>query len=376
MGLYEYQKGDAERFASFIGIEYRTHGNELIFRKCPYCGASSKDKEKFAINLRTGQFKCLRASCGVKGNMITLSKDFGFSLSEEVDRYINRDYHNERFRKFKTLEYREPPNKIIEYMGHRGISKATCEKYDLSIKTDTENVLVFPFKDPDGTLRFIKYRNMDFIKGETKGSKEWCEPDCMPILFGMYQCEGFGRLIITEWQIDSLSCTEVVLQNAVSVPTGAQGSTWIPHCYDWVNKFQEIVIFGDCEKGHITLVDMVQNRFGSHKKVKIVRTEDYLGEKDANDILLHHGAEAVRNAVNNAEPVLSKQVQNAATIESVDIDSIPKISTGYTSLDKLLSGGFMFGQVILLTGKRGNGKSTVGSQFVCEALRQNHNCFV
>lgn len=36
----------------------------------------------------------------------------------------------------------------------------------------------------------------------------------------------------------------------------------------------------------------------------------------------------------------------------------------------------MFGQVILLTGKRGNGKSTCGSMFVAEALAQNYNCLV
>ena len=376
MSIYEFNKDDAFRFRNHIGIPAKVKGNELVFTKCPYCGNQTKDREKFAINLSTGQFNCLRASCNVKGNMITLSKDFGFSLSEEVDRYINRDYHNNRFRSFQKLEYREPPNKVIEYMGHRGISKAICEKYALSIKKDTENVLVFPFKDPDGAVRFIKYRNMDFIKGETKGSKEWCEADCMPILFGMDQCEDFQRLIITEGQIDSLSCIEAGLINAVSVPTGALGSTWIPHCYDWVNKFQEIVIFGDCEKGHITLVDMVQNRFGSHKKVKIVRPEDYLGEKDANDILLHHGKEALKNAVDNAEPVLSKQVRNAAEIEKVNIDDIPKIKTGFKQLNKILKGGFMYGQVILLTGKRGAGKSTLGSQFVCEALSQNQNCFI
>jgi len=376
MSIYEFNKDDAFRFRNHIGIPAKVKGNELVFTKCPYCGNQTKDREKFAINLSTGQFNCLRASCNVKGNMITLSKDFGFSLSEEVDRYTNRDYHNNRFRSFQKLEYREPPNKVIEYMGHRGISKAICEKYALSIKKDTENVLVFPFKDPDGNVKFIKYRNIDFVKGETKGSKEWCETDCMPILFGMDQCEDFQRLIITEGQIDSLSCIEAGLINAVSVPTGALGSTWIPHCYDWVNKFQEIVIFGDCEKGHITLVDMVQNRFGSHKKVKIVRPEDYLGEKDANDILLHHGKEALKNAVDNAEPVLSKQVRNAAEIEKVNIDDIPKIKTGFKQLNKILKGGFMYGQVILLTGKRGAGKSTLGSQFVCEALSQNQNCFI
>ena len=41
----------------------------------------------FSINLKTGQFKCLRASCGVSGNMITLQKDFDFSLGTQIDEY-------------------------------------------------------------------------------------------------------------------------------------------------------------------------------------------------------------------------------------------------------------------------------------------------
>lgn len=375
MGFYEFNKDDAFRFAHFINARTKLKGNNLIFSRCPYCN-SNKDKETFAIDMRTGQFNCLRASCGVKGNMLTLSKDFNFSISEEVDRYLNRNYSNNRFKTWKKVEYRAA-DAVIKYMGHRGISESICRKYKLTEKKgkDNKGIMVFPFEDPEGNLKFIKYRNMNFVKGETKGSKEWCEQNCMPILFGMAQCEDFGRLIITEGQIDSLSCSEAGLKNACSVPTGALGTTWIPHCYDWVQKFKEIVVFGDNEKGHITLVDMIQNRF-PHSMVKIVKSEDYLGEKDANDILLHHGKDALINAVNNAEAVLNKQVRNAAEIERVNLDDIPKIKTGFKQLDKTLKGGFMYGQVILVTGKRGAGKSTLCSQFVCDALSQDQNCFI
>lgn len=375
MSFYEFNRDDAFRFASFLGIGTKIRGNNLVFNKCPYCGQSTSDKEKFAINLTTGQFNCFRASCGAKGNMITLSKDFGFSISEELDRYLNRDYTNNRFRTFKPLEYKKPSNDAVKYLGHRGISEKVCQKYEITTRSDNKDILVFPFKDDSGNLRFIKYRNTKFVKNETKGSKEWCEKDCMPILFGMAQCEDFSRLVITEGQIDSLSLAEAGIKNACSVPTGALGSTWVPHCYDWVQKFDEIVIFGDNEKGHITLVDMIQNRF-SHKKVKIVRMCDYLGEKDANDILRNHGKDALITAVENAETVLNKQVRDAADIKRVDISSIPKIKSGFKRLDELLEGGFMYGQVILVTGKRGAGKSTVCSQFVCEALEQNHNAFI
>ena len=375
MSMYEFSPSDARRFADHIGIQARQRGDELIFSKCPYCRNSTNSKEKFSINLKTGQFNCFRASCGVRGNMFTLSKDFNFQISEQVDRYLNRNGFNNRFKKFKE-SHKESTDPAIEYLRNRGISEEVCRKYELTTKAEQDNVLVFPFKDQNGELRFIKYRNMDFIKGETKGSKEWCEADCMPILFGMNHCTD-GRLIITEGQIDSLSCAEAGLDNAVSVPTGAQGTTWIPHCFDWISKrFDEIVVFGDCENGKITLTEMIQSRFGKSKRVRIVRMDDYQGCKDANELLQLHGKDAVRQAVDNAETVLSLQVKDMSDVQVVDMSKIPRISTGFKKADEKLGGGFMFGQVILLTGKRGNGKSTLGSQFVCEALRQGFNGFI
>ena len=373
--MYEFDPNDAIRFANYIGISVTRRGDELVFRHCPYCQNTTNDKEKFAINLRTGQFNCFRASCGVKGNMITLSRDFNFQISEQMDRYLNRNDYNNRFKKFREC-HKESTDPAIRYMEARGISEDVCRKYELTTKTGQDDVLVFPFKDNKGELKFIKYRNMGYIKGESQGSKEWCEADCMPILFGMNHCSESGQLVITEGQIDSLSCVEAGIQNAVSVPTGARGTTWIPHCYDWIKRFDELIVFGDCENGGITLTEMVQSRFGKHQKVRIVRQEDYQNCKDANELLQKHGPEAVRKAVKQAETILSLQVKDMADVMFVDLTKIPKIQTGFKELDKKLSGGFMFGQVILLTGKRGNGKSTFGSQLVCEALRQNFNGFI
>jgi len=372
--IYEFKSEDAERFADHVGIRARVKGDELIFSSCPYCRSTTKSKEKFAINLKTGKFQCFRASCGMKGNMITLSKDFDFQLSEEVDRYFNRNNWNGRFRKFKET-HKASTDKAVEYMKNRGISEAVCREYEITSKEGQPDVLVFPFYNEHGELKFIKYRNTNYQKGITKGSKEWCESDCMPILFGMKQCQDEKQLIITEGQIDSLSVIESGFKNAVSVPTGAQGSTWVPHCYDWVNKFEEIVIFGDCEKGKITLVEMIQSRF-SNKKIRVVRIEDYHGYKDANEILQNLGASAITAAINNAQVILSERVIDMASVEYRNFDEIPRIPTGFAQLDKLLKGGFMFGTVVLLTGKRGNGKSTVGSQFVCEALKAGYNAFM
>lgn len=373
---YQPSKEDILRFASSTGIRHKVKRDEVTFEYCPYCKSNSKDKETFSINLNTGKFHCFRASCGVSGNMITLSKDFNFQLSEDVDRYINRNYFDDRFRRFKS-EHFESKDPAIRYMKSRGISENTCKKYEITTKADDDNVLVFPFKDQDGEMRFIKYRNMTFKKGDP-GSKEWCEKDCMPILFGMAQCNLDNKtLIITEGQIDSLSVAEVGFDNAVSVPTGARGTTWIPHCYDWMLKnFKEIIVFGDYENNMITLSDMIGNRFKRSMNVRVVRKEDYQGCKDANELLNTKGKQAIADAINNAQAILNSRVKDMADVEYVDLSKKPKVKTLYSKLDDLLKGGMMMGQVVLVTGKRGNGKSTFASQLVCSALSQNYNSFM
>lgn len=366
---YQFKKEDAESFQQRTGIYAKERGNELQFQYCPYChGGKHRDKGSFSINLITGQFECKRASCGVHGNMITLSKDFDFSLGTEYDRYYRREQFT--FRKFgkKKISVTDP---AVAYLQSRGISKETAERYKITTQKENENIIVFPFFDQDGIMVSAKYRKADFDPKKDK-NKEWFESNCMPVLFGMEQCDDFDTLVITEGQIDSLSVAEAGIKNAVSVPNGARGFTWIPHCWDWFSKFKRLVVFGDYEKGEITLLDELQNRFPG--MVCSVDPEDYYGCKDANEILQKHGKEAVRKAVENAKPVPVKRVKRLSEVEAIDIYSISKIQTGIRSLDMVI-GGFYKGQVILLTGKRGGGKSTFASQILVSAIEQDKKVF-
>ena len=95
MGIYNFKAEDAEAFARMVNIRTKHSGDQLEFMFCPYCKAA--DKWTFGISLRTGQFECKRASCGVRGNMITLSRDFNFSLGREVDTYYrSTDYSKQQ----------------------------------------------------------------------------------------------------------------------------------------------------------------------------------------------------------------------------------------------------------------------------------------
>lgn len=369
---YEFKKEDAYEFKNHIGSKAKEKGDELVFQFCPYCdGGRSREKDKFSINLKTGQFECKRASCGVKGNMITLARDFDFSLGSQFDEYYKP---RKQYRTFKRpTKAIEPKEAAVEYLRSRGISEDIAKKYEITIKEGTDNILVFPFLDEKGNLHTIKYRKTDFNKEKDK-NKEWFEANCKPILFGMKQCsEDKSRLVITEGQLDSLSVAEAGIDNAVSVPNGANGFTWIPYCWNWVTEFEEIVVFGDCENEKITLLEMISKRFPN--KIKHVRVSDYQGCKDANELLQKYGREAVRNAVKNAVFIPIKKIIQLADVKPVNIFDIKKLKTGISQVDKLLYGGIPYGMLCVIAGKRGDGKSTFAGHILTNALKSGEKIF-
>ena len=61
-----------------------------------------------------------------------------------------------------------------------------------------------------------------------------------------------------------------------------------------------------------------------------------------------------------------------AEVEAVNIYQLPKLRTGITELDRMLYGGLPFGMVCLISGKRGDGKSTLASQIMGNAVDQGH----
>lgn len=355
---YELNQNDIYGFTSYVLADTHVKGDELIFKYCPYCdGGSHRDKDTFSINLESGAYCCLRATCGAKGHFVELCRDFGYELD-----------FGRSAKKYKQLPQVKPKfaDAAIEYLKSRGISESTAKRYYITACKDKPNVLVFPFYDQDNILQFIKYRNTKYVKGQTGGNKEWCERDTKPILFGMAQCVDFEQAVITEGQLDSLTLTECGIKNALSVPTGCKGFTWLQYCKDWLEQFRTLVVFGDYEQGRMTLLDDLKKL---NLNIKAVQPMYYLGEKDANDIYCKYGKDAIIKAVDTAECIKNERIIRLADVKSVDLQSMPKIKTGIYELDRTL-GGLYYGQLILLSGKRGNGKSTFMSQLIAEALEQ------
>lgn len=362
---YLMNTDDVINFAGHIKAETRIKGDELFFKECPYCGSGHNKHDKWtsSVNLITGAFHCFRSSCQ-KGNahFVQLARDFGYKLD-----------FGQQERQYKELRQAEIVTRprAVEYLESRGIDRQTVERYNITTRRDNQNILVFPFRDESGRLVCAKYRNTKF---NGQGNKEWFEKDTKPILFGMAQCDTSCKtLVLTEGQIDSLSLSTAGIKNAVSVPNGAKGFTWLAHCWDWINQFEEIIVFGDYENGKMTLIEEVTKRLPK-KTVKMVNPEFYAGCKDANEILQKFGKEFLVEAVNSAMFLPMDNVKDLADVESIDIYNLPKVKTNLPELDNVI-GGLYFGQVVLLTGRRGEGKSTFASQIMAEALEQELTVF-
>lgn len=366
-------------------------GDEYVLEYCPFChGGKSREKNKFSININTGQYKCQRASCNAEGNLVTLSKDpsIDYELPEPKKREIRKHMHT-----FK-VSANQDERAATWVEENRGIPKEITYRYKLAFGTDKfkniynkdgnrivakpQNVLVWQFTNPNGN-KTLWYK---FRKTEGNGPKEWSISKDFelngkayhvePCLFGMGECDFKESFVImTEGQFDTLAVAAAGYGNVVSVPTGATGFAWFDdsdESKDFLKRFDTLIIFGDREGDKITLLDEMSSRFNG--RIKYVRIEDYKDCKDANDILRKYGPEQIQQCIENAEELQIEHLKKMKDIRRVNKSELPRISTGIDELDRRLL-GFFFGQVITLTGRSGDGKTTLASQFVAHALEQN-----
>ena len=382
--------------------EYKIKNGELIPLVCPLCkGGSHRDKETFAIGLWSGLWNCKRGGCdGIdgtrEGNFKQLCNHFGeaafeFSALPKAIRETKKVYDK------PDPEILQPLTEEIKtYFAGRGISTDTLD--DFKIAADKRGNIVFPFYR-NGELVFIKRRvpkmfatlekeykekiaklSPEEAEKVWKPVKEWREPNTEPILFGMDNTTFNKPLVITEGQIDALSIYEAGYHNVVSVPSGCEDMEWITLCYDWLEKFNQIILFGDNDEPGMEMVTTLMKRLGEDRCMipkeypeLIFNGQDYNRQcKDANEILRAYGAEGLKAIIDACEPAPIKGILDLSTIRYVDPTTVPRIMTRINALDNMI-GGFGEGGVTVISGSRGEGKSTISSGFLLQAIEQGHS---
>lgn len=348
--------GLIDKIISNLRID-KTKGDELIPKYCPFCnGGSNKDKETFSFNKSTGLYNCLRGSCGQAGNAYQLAKHLGIETQSKTTYFANT-------RKEKV--YTKPPwhnsglsQKILDYFKLRGISEKTLAENKI---TEHKGNIVFNYY-LNNELEFVKYK---IPRKPKKGeNKSWREAGTKPILYGMDHCDPNKPLLIIEGEPDKLVLNECGIWNVVSIPSGTQEFEWVNICWEWLEQFKEIIIWGDNDQAGQVWIQQMINKLDSWK-LKVVKCQ----EKDANILLYKQGKDAVLEHYYNAEIVNKKQLTDLAKIKRRDYNNEKAIPTGFQEMDSLL-GGFHLGQLVIWSGYTGGGKSTFISNILINNLRE------
>lgn len=357
---------------------YKIRNGELIPKYCPFCeGGDSRDQDTFAVGLYNGAFNCKRGQCGKSGSFRELCNYFG----EEAPETISVSFGGA---KGKKLYARPNPEDVLpltetalNYLGQRKLSPETLAAY--KVGCDANGNIVFPFYRDD-KLIYVKYREPKaFDKATSKMGKEWQMANTQPILFGMDLVSFHKPLIITEGEIDALSLYEAGVTNAVSVPCGCNNMEWVDTCWNWLEKFQQIILFGDMDEPGINMMTTLMSRLGEDRCMipaeypqAVFNGKDYGRNcKDANEILICWGKEGLKAVVDQCEPAPVQGILNLASVQFVDPTKVPRIYTRIPALDNAI-GGLAEGSLTVCSGKRGHGKSTLGGQFCLNAIEQGH----
>ena len=328
-------ESDIISFADKHLAPYTIRNGELIANTCPFCkGGERGDQRTFFLSTVTGQYICHRAHCSKSGGFPSLLKHFGESAGIKSIR-----------KSLSTVAARpkERTAQIDAYFADRGISTATLDAYQIG--ADNNGNIMFPFY-VEGELVYAKYRKPR--PPAPKERKEWQEANTTPVLLGMDLCDPNLPLTITEGQVDCLSLYEAGLCNVVSVPCGCENLDWVEPCWEWLEQFSQIVLFGDNDAPGKKMVRTLAARLGEERCLMV---EDYPEDcKDANDILLKEGEFSLLDVWKNAKEVPIRGVIDLADVPSVDPTTVPRIPTGIPALDESLN-GLEEGAVTVFTGE-------------------------
>jgi twinkle protein len=319
---------------------------------CISCG----DKDSFAINLSDGSYSCLRKNnCGITGSYFNLQKYFGDEFSPiGQDRFIKTE------KKYRKPEIKPKPVNQAAYdlFKSRKINAETIKHFKIGM---TEKEIIFPYFK-EGELVNCKYRNI----AEKKFRRE---ADCISTLFNQDNITE-NILYIVEGEFDCMALKEYGIEG-VSIPSGVNDMGWIENDWNFLERFQTVVIIMDNDKAGQESVDKIVARLGNWRCMNAL-----LPYKDVNDCLINGVSKAdfVQHLINAKGFDIPQLTSCKDYIDEIieyqkDHLKLYGIKTGFQGLTDIIK-GWRMEEVSIWTGSNGSGKSTIINQEMLNLLSQ------
>lgn len=238
----------------------------------------------------------------------------------------------------------------------RGISEATCRKFDYTIgEYKGLPVQIANFRNEHGEVVAQKIRDAEknfTILGEAKKMG----------LFGQHLWTTGKKLVITEGEIDCLSVSQVQnnMYPTVSLTNGAKsGKKALMSAWDFLEGFDEIILmFDNDEAGQRSAIECAEAL--PVGKVKIAK----LAFKDANEALLRGAEKDIINAIWRAKDWRPDGIISTSDLrESVaETDEESLIKYPYDKLNEITK-GIRPSTLVTICAGSGVGKSTLVTEF-------------
>jgi twinkle protein len=262
---------------------------------------------------------------------------------------------------------------VLNWFVLRGISEATVRRnrvgaarnYIPALAAEAD-CIAFPYFRA-GELVNIKFRTLtEKAFAQVKGAET--------ILYGLDDIAAVKSAIIVEGELDKLALEEAGIRNVVSVPDGAPPKVkagepdpkdakfvYLANCADYLDRLDRIVLAADNDEPGLALAEELARRLGKERCWR-VRWPDS-GDvqcKDANEVLLTHGADVLRECIEHAEPYPIAGLHGIfdfadETLSLYRDGRQSGFSTGWESLDEFMT--IRPGELSVVTGVPGSGKS-------------------
>lgn len=234
---------------------------------------------------------------------------------------------------------------------------------------ETEHVAIgqavaFPYKRNGKPyawkFRSFEGKNWRSTEGQSRGL---FNEDCLN--------EGDGPVVITEGEIDALSCMQAGFIRSVSLPDGWTEDGGKRDCLvtetDRLKNSSHVIVAGDNDAAGKSLPKTVANILLGHDVRYVTWPQDC---KDANDVLMKYGEGELSRCLNEA----SKMDPEGGFITSVsDLPPMPErrvLRVGMRPYDSVIA--FEVGALSVGTGTPGSGKSTF-TTFAAYEIAVNEN---
>ncbi len=276
-----------------VGIDIPPGRSGEVDTLCPECSHTRKKSRDrcLSVNTEKGTWCCMH--CGWSGGLGNPTPNgYGAPLrTAETARKAEKVWT----RPDPLPATGNLPPDVLAWFAERGIPEAVVRRNRIDAAS--------------GAIRYPYFRAGELIniKHRGRGKHFWMVKDAERILYGLDDCPGPGEVVIVEGEMDKLAFEVAGVTRCVSVPDGApppdaknySGKFDFLDTTDVFERAERVLIATDADAPGQKLADELTRRIGPEK---CWRVHYPAGCKDANDVLLTHGPDGVRQLLTEATP--------------------------------------------------------------------------